>query len=281
MSMGAKLLGAHMRIKKGLGNALRDGKAIGCNAVQVFTSSPQQWYSAPITKEMVQDFKDAQKETGITAVISHDSYLVNLSASDEALAVKSRKALKEEVFRCALYGIELLVSHMGGYKDQNPADAIVRVAEAATEILEETPESVTLCMETTAGQGNSLNSRFEELAMILELCKGHPRLCVCLDTCHIFVAGYDIRTKKTFEKTFEEFERIVGFDRLKAIHTNDSKRELGSRIDRHEDIGKGMIGDEAFRLLVNDKRFKNIPMALETESEKHKENLDHLKELIA
>ena len=279
--MGAQLLGAHMRIKKGLGNALRDGKAIGCSAVQVFTSSPQQWYSAAITKEMVQDFKEAQKETGITAVISHDSYLVNLSASDRVLAEKSKKALKEEFFRCALYGIELLVSHMGGYKDQSPADAIVRVAEAATEILDDTPESVTLCMETTAGQGNSLNSHFEELAMILELCKGHPRLCVCLDTCHIFVAGYDIRTPETYEKAFAEFDRIVGFDRLKAVHTNDSKRELGSRIDRHEDIGKGMIGDEAFRLLVNDARFAKMPMALETESEKHKENLDHLKGLIA
>src|SRR2546423_428621 len=279
--MGAQLLGAHMRIKKGLGNALRDGKAIGCNAVQVFTSSPQQWYSAPITKEMVQDFKDAQKETGITAVVSHDSYLVNLSASHEALAIKSRKALKEEVFRCALYGISLLVSHMGGYKEQSPADAMVRVAEAATEILEDTPETVTLCMETTAGQGNSLNSRFEELAVILELCKGHPRLCVCLDTCHIFVAGYDIRTPKGYKDTFEEFDRIVGIDRLKAIHANDSKREFGSRIDRHEDIGKGMIGDEAFRMLVNDPRFMHIPMTLETESEKHQENLDHLKGLIA
>ena len=117
--------------------------------------------------------------------------------------------------------------------------------------------------------------------MILELCKGHPRLCVCLDTCHIFVAGYDIRTPKGYKDTLEEFDRIVGIDRLKAIHTNDSKRELGSRIDRHEDIGKGMIGDEAFRMLVNDQRFTHIPMTLETESEKHQENLDHLKGLIA
>src|SRR5438270_7657572 len=166
--MGAQLLGAHMRIKKGLGNALRDGKAIGCNAVQVFTSSPQQWYSAPITKEMVQDFKDAQKETGITSVVSHDSYLVNLSASDEALAAKSHKALQEEMFRCALYGIEYLVSHMGSYKNQTEGEALIRVAEAASQILEDTPDTVNLCMETTAGQGSDLNSKFEQLGLILE-----------------------------------------------------------------------------------------------------------------
>lgn len=279
--MGAQLLGAHMPIKGGLGNALRAGHAIGCTAVQVFTSSPRQWYAGPITDEMVRDFREAQKETGITAVVSHDSYLVNLSAPTPELAVKSRKALKEEVFRCALYGIDILVSHMGSYKDQTPGEAMVKVAEAAMDILDDTPETVTLCMETTAGQGSDLNSRFEELAVILELCKGHPRLCVCLDTCHIFVAGYDIRTRETFENTFAEFDKIVGMDRLKAIHTNDSKRELGSHIDRHEDIGKGFIGDEAFRLLVNDPRFEKIPMTLETEAEKHQENLDHLKELIA
>ena len=273
-------MGAHMRIKGGLGHALRQGKEIGCTAVQVFTSSPQQWYSAPITAEMVRDFKEAQAATGIAAVVSHDSYLVNLSAFDRELAAKSLEALKQEVFRCALYGIEFLVSHMGGYKSQTQAEAIVRVAEAAEQVLEETPETVTLCMETTAGQGNSLNSRFEEIAMILELCKGHPRLCVCLDTCHIFVAGYDIRTQEGFEKTFAEFDRIVGLDRLKAIHTNDSKRELGSHIDRHEDIGKGFVGDEAFRLLVNDPRFENVPMMLETEAKNHQMNLDHLRALI-
>lgn len=277
--MPAKYLGAHMPIKGGLGNALRQGKAIGCQAVQVFTSSPQQWYARPITTEMVADFKDAQKETGLTKVVSHDSYLVNLSAFDQALAEKSLKALTEEVFRCALYGIEFLVSHMGSYKNQTPGEALIRVAQAASQVLDDTPESVTLCMETTAGQGSDLNSRFEELAIILEQCKGNPRLCVCLDTCHIFVSGYDIRTLEKFNETFAEFERVIGLDRLKVIHTNDSKRELGSHIDRHEDIGKGFIGDEGFRALVNDPRLENIPMLLETEAEKHEENLNHLKGL--
>src|SRR5947209_512601 len=158
--MGAQFLGAHMPIKGGLGNALRQGKAIGCWGVQVFTSSPQQWYTPPITTEMVVDFKDAQKETGITQVVCHDSYLVNLSAFDEQLAAKSLKALTEEVFRCALYGIPYLVSHMGSYKNQTAGEALIRVAQAATQILDDTPETVTLCMETTAGQGSDLNSHF-------------------------------------------------------------------------------------------------------------------------
>jgi deoxyribonuclease-4 len=278
--MSAKLLGAHIPIKGGLGNAVRQGKEIGCTAIQVFTSSPQQWYSKPISTENVVDFKDAQKETGLTKVVSHDSYLVNLSAFDEAIAAKSHKSLQDEIFRCALYGIEYLVSHMGSHKNQTEGEALVRVAEATSQILDDTPETVTLCMETTAGQGTDLNSKFEQLAMILELCKGHPRLRVCLDTCHIFVAGYDIRTEETFNQAFEQFDKIIGLDRLKVIHCNDSKRELGSHIDRHEDIGKGFIGDEAFRCLVNDPRFEDIPILLETEAEKHVENLQHLKDLI-
>ena len=278
--MAAKFLGAHMSVKGGLGNALRNGKEIGCTAVQVFTSSPQQWYSKAVSNEGVFDFKEAQKETGITHVVSHDSYLVNLSAFDPELAVKSKKALQEEIFRCAVYGIPFVVSHMGGYKNQTEAEACVKVAEAANDILNETPETVTLLMETTAGQGTSINSKFEQMAVILEECKGNPRLCVCLDTCHVFVAGYDIRTEETFNKTFEEFDRIVGMDRLKVVHCNDSKKDLGSHIDRHEDIGKGFIGDEAFRCLVNDPRFENIPILLETESEMHEENILHLKSLI-
>jgi deoxyribonuclease-4 len=277
--MSAKLLGAHIKINQGLGTSLRNGKAIGCNAVQVFTSSPQQWYAKPITNEQVADFKDAQTETGITEVVSHDSYLVNLCAPEEEIAQKSYDGLKNEMFRCGLYGIKFVVSHMGSCKGQPEAESLLKVANATMRLLDETPEEVTLLMETTAGQGSALNWRFEQLAMLLELCKGHPRLCVCLDTCHIFAAGYDIRTPETYEMTFEGFDHLVGLDRLKVIHCNDSKRELGSRIDRHDHIGKGMIGDEAFRLLVTDKRFENTPILLETEASGHAEDLAHLREL--
>ena len=270
-----------MPIKGGVGSALRSGKAIGCTAVQVFTSSPRQWYCAPVDEERVREYKKAVVETGIESVVSHDSYLVNLCAPDAELAAKSGRALQEEMVRCGRYGIPNVVSHMGAHKGQGEGAGLVGVAEATTRLLAETPDSVTLCMETTAGQGTDLNWRFEHLAMILELCKGHPRLGVCLDTCHIFVAGYDIRTPETYEKTFAEFGRLVGFDRLKVVHCNDSKKDFGSKVDRHEHIGQGFIGEEAFRLLVNDPRMERIPLLLETPGgeEEHAENLARLRAL--
>lgn len=262
--MPARFIGAHMSTKGGLGNALRRGKEIGCTAVQVFTSSPQQWYAKPVTPEMVADYRKAREETGITQVVSHDSYLINLCSPDEMLAQKSLESLKNEILRSSLYGIPYVVSHMGGHKGQGEAIGLTKVAEATEEILAETPEDVTLLMETTAGQGTDLNGRFEHLAMVLELTNGHQRLGVCVDTCHIFVAGYDIRTPETWEKTWAEFERLVGFDRLKVVHCNDSKRELGSHVDRHEHLGQGMLGEEPFKMLVNDDRFENIPITIET-----------------
>lgn len=280
--MAANLLGAHMPIKGGLGNALRQGKEIGCTAVQVFTSSPQQWYAKPLAPEAIADFKKAQEETGITSVVSHDSYLINLCAPSEEIVAKSFAGLKGEIQRCAAYGIPYVVSHMGATKGQEEDACFARVAEITLAILDDTPESVTLLMETTAGQGSSLNSRFEELARLIEQCGGHPRLGVCLDTCHIFAAGYDIRTAEGYTSTFDEFDRLIGIDRLKAIHCNDSKKGLGSRVDRHAHIGEGELGQEPFRLLVNDPRFANTPILLETPDapEMHEVNLKRLRDLI-
>lgn len=279
--MAAQLLGAHVSVKGGLGNGLRLGKELGCTAVQVFTSSPQQWYAKPIEPSAVEDFKRARVETGITSVVSHDSYLINLCAQDPELATKSEKGLQGEIGRCMTYGIGHVVSHIGSYKGQDQGQCLLRVSEAIKRILSETAD-VTLCMETTAGQGSSLNSRFEELAMILELCQGHERLAVCLDTCHIFAAGYDLRTPETYAATFSEFSKIVGMDRLQVIHCNDSKRELGSKVDRHEHIGKGELGETPFKLLVNDPRFEHVPILLETNEADtmHKVNLDTLKGYI-
>jgi deoxyribonuclease-4 len=270
-----------MPASKGLGSALREGKKIGCTAVQVFTSSPQMWKSAPVTPDKVADFKKAQAETGITEVVTHDSYLINLCALDPEIREKSASALAHELGRSGQYGIRYVVSHMGAHKGQEVDEALKIVAEATKRVLAESPDHVTLLMETTAGQGSSLNAKFEELARLLELVKGHPRLAVCLDTCHIFVAGYDIRTKATFTKTFEEFDRLVGFDRLKVVHCNDSKKGLGTRVDRHEHIGNGEVGIKAFELLVNDKRFTNIPIIVETpEAETmHAENVKTLMDL--
>jgi deoxyribonuclease-4 len=265
----------------GIHNAILGGHAIGCTAVQVFTSSPQMWKASAVTPEKVKLFKDAQEKTGITEVVSHDSYLVNLCAPNPEIRAKSLEGLKGEMFRCAVYGIRYVVSHMGAAHGQESHLALKTVAEGAKEVLDETPEDVTLLMETTAGQGSALNSRFEELAWLIDALKGHPRLCVCLDTCHIFVAGYDIRTPETYEASFADFGKVVGFDRLKAIHCNDSKKGLGTRVDRHAQIGEGEIGIDGFSLLVNDARFEKVPILLETpEAETmHAVNLKRLMDL--
>jgi len=180
--------------------------------------------------------------------------------------------------RCAVYGIGYVVSHMGATRGQDTDESLKVVASATKRLLEETPKEVMLLMETTAGQGSALNSNFEELAWLINALKGNKRLGVCLDTCHIFVAGYDIRTPKTYRATFEDFGKVVGFDRLKAIHCNDSKKGLGTRVDRHDHIGDGEIGLEAFRLLVNDPRFEQTPILLETNEAEtmHEVNLKRL-----
>ena len=281
LSMPAQLLGAHMPTSGGLGNALRKGKEIGCTAVQVFTSSPQMWKSAPATAEKVADFKKAQEETGITEVVTHDSYLINLCAVDPAMRAKSIAGLTHELNRSSQYGIRYVVSHMGAHMGQGCEVGLQAIAESTKQVLNEAPNDVTLLMETTAGQGSALNSKFEELARLLELVKGHERLAVCLDTCHIYVAGYDIRDEASFAWTFSEFNRLIGFDRLKVVHCNDSKKGLGSHVDRHEHIGKGEIGLKAFELLVNDPRFERIPIILETpeSDEMHAVNLKVLQDL--
>lgn len=268
-----------MPMAGGLGKAVRNGKAIGCTAIQIFTSSPQNWRAKPITDAMVEDFVAAQKETGITEVVSHDSYLINLCAPDPDRREQAIGGLKAEIERCAQYGIKFTVSHMGAHLGQGEEAGLSAVAESARRVLDETPESVTLLMETTAGQGSCLNYRFEHLASLIEKLDGHPRACVCLDTCHIFAAGYDIRTDETYDATFAAFQKIIGFDRLRAIHINDSKKAFGSRVDRHDHIGEGLIGETPFRRMMNDDRFRRIPILLETpiENEGHEKDLAKLK----
>lgn len=281
--MAAKYIGAHMPIKHGLGNALREGKAIGCTGVQVFTSSPRTWYAPDIAPEAVEDFKRARRDTGIDHILCHDSYLHNVCTPDEEMARKSIESLKREMHRCSIYGIPYLVSHLGAHKGEGEAVGLTKAAEAIEEIFEETPDEVMLLMETTAAQGTDLNGRFEHLAMLLELCNGHPRLGVCGDTCHVFVAGYDIRTPETWEKTWALFDKLVGFENLKGMHCNDSKGGLGSKIDRHEHIGQGELGEATFRMLVNDPRFESIPIVLETNEPEtmHAVNLAKLRALSA
>jgi deoxyribonuclease-4 len=240
------------------------------------------WRASPPSPEKVDDFRAARSETGIGSFISHDTYLVNLCHSDEAVAQKSAETLRDEMLRCSQYGIALVVSHMGALVGQELDLGLRRISEKVDWILGETPEDVTLCMETTAGQGSAVNSRFEELAELLRLCKGAGRLAVCVDTCHIFAAGYDIRTRETYEQTMGRFSEVVGLDRLKAIHLNDSKKGLGSKVDRHDNIGKGVLGLEPFRFIVNDARLQQVPMVVETpiENNGHAADLERLRGLF-
>ncbi len=266
----------------GLHRAIERGHAIGCTAVQVFTSSPQMWKSKPVSDQMVKDFRGACEATGIHHVVSHDSYLVNLAAPDEAMRQKSYDSLRDEMERSALYGIRWVVSHIGAHMGEGTALGIERASHQVVKLLGETPESVMLLAETTAGQGSSLHSRFDELAEFFEACGNPDRLGVCLDTAHIFAAGYDIRTREAYKRTFEEFDRLVGISRIRAIHCNDSKKDLGTRVDRHAHLGEGLIGLEAFNHLVNDPRFFGIPILLETPDAEtmHGENLRRLKALL-
>ncbi len=270
-----------MSASGGLPKAIRQAREIGFSAVQVFTSSPQQWRSKEVTDQMADDFKAAVKETGIKHLVSHDSYLINLCSIDAGKLDQSIGAMRGEVERCAKYGIPYVVSHMGAHMGQGEEAGLGCVAESLKKVLAETPESVTICMETTAGQGSALMAKFEHFAKILDLLNWHERVGVCLDTCHVFVAGYDLRSRDTYEATWKDFDKLIGIPRLKVIHCNDSKKGLGSRVDRHAHIGEGELGLEPFRFLVNDQRLANIPIILETpvENEGHERDLATLRSL--
>jgi deoxyribonuclease-4 len=277
--MTAKLIGAHMPTAGGgIAKCVTDGNEIGCTAVQVFTKSPRMWASNPVTQDKIDDFQAAIKSTGINALVCHDSYLINLADPKPDGRERGIEGLTSEMTRCAAYGIPFVVSHMGSHMGEGEEIGLAKVVEATKIVLENTPETVTLLMETTAGQGSALNWKFEHLAHIIDAVKAHKRLAVCLDTCHIFVAGYDIRTEETFHATFSEFDRLVGFERLKVVHCNDSKKGLGSRVDRHDNLGEGEIGEKAFQLLVKDTRFDQIPIIIETptENDGHRKNVAKL-----
>lgn len=278
-----RLLGAHMSTAGGLHNSLITGKEIGCAAVQLFTSNPRQWQCPALTDEVVEKFHTARGDTGVGFTVAHDSYLINLAAPDPFILERSRAAFRGELDRAEALHIPWVVTHMGASMGSEEDAAITLLCESLAEILRETEGmSVGIALETTAGQGTGLGVTFEQIARVVDGCAAHRRLGVCLDTCHIFAAGYDIRDEESYEKTFAAFDNVIGLDRLKVIHANDSKKPLGSRVDRHEHIGDGEIGIDAFRRLVKDPRMLHVPMVIETpELEKmHHVNLARLRELI-
>lgn len=279
------LLGAHMSIAGGVGNAFLEGKKVDCDAIQIFTKSSRQWASKPYTKEEIEQFHRNRKETGIGAVVAHDSYLLNMGSPDAALRKRSVAAFIDELERCEVLAVTNLIAHPGAHVGAGELDGIKTIAKSLDEVHKACPGyGAEVTLEITAGQGSNLGYRFEQIANIIDATKESDRLRVCFDTEHAFAAGYDLRTKEGYERTFGEFDEIIGVERLAAFHLNDSKKEFHSRVDRHEHIGKGFIGIEAFRLLMNDKRFWGLPMCLETpkgpDLKEDRENLDLLRSLI-
>lgn len=264
-----------MSIAGGVFNSLTRGLECGCDTIQIFTKSNNQWKAKELTAEEITRFKHLEKESKISPVVAHDSYLINLGSSDEALYEKSMEAFYIELQRAEALGLPYLVMHPGAHVGAGEEQGLRKVASAINLLHQRTKHfKVCIALETTAGQGTSLGYRFEQLARILGLIEENQRMAVCLDTCHIFAAGYDFRTPEAYKKTMTELDKVIGLKHIKVIHLNDCKKGLGSRIDRHEHIGKGEIGLEGFRLLINDPRFKDVPMILETPKKKDGDEWD-------
>jgi deoxyribonuclease IV len=254
-----------LSIAGGLPRAVDRAQASRCETLQIFTKSAGQWRARPLPSEEIARFRARVDETGIHPVVAHNSYLINVAAAAPALRAQSIAALGEELDRAEALGLDGLVMHPGSYTRGTEAEGLALIAEALRELLRARPRARTkVLLEHTAGQGTNLGHRFEHLAAIIDRLSGSPRVGVCLDTCHLLSAGYDITSKAGYETTFRDFDRIVGVDRIAVFHLNDSKKPCGSRVDRHEHIGKGCLGLEPFRRLLNDPRFARLPMLLET-----------------
>ena len=280
------LLGSHVSISGGLHKAFALGLEIGCTAIQIFTKNATRWKVKSLQQQEIDRFLEDWKTSGITSVVVHDSYLINLGTAKEELLQKSQDALLIELQRCEQLSIPYLVMHPGSHVGSGEEEGLKRVAESFDLIHSQTQGYKTqILIETTAGQGTNLGYRFEHLAKILDIVQEPERLGVCFDTCHAFAAGYELRTEEGYQATFEAFDKILGLEKLKVIHLNDSLKGLGSRRDRHQGIGRGEIGLEGFRLLMNDSRFESVPKILETPKgddpiAADKENLQILRSLI-
>ncbi|MFC1894421.1 deoxyribonuclease IV [Candidatus Dependentiae bacterium] len=259
------LLGAHVSIAGGLHKAIERGEKIGATAIQIFTKSSRSWFAKKLTEKETELFKiKFKKSKQIKIVIAHSSYLINLAAKDKEIEKKSIKSLILELERCHLLKIPYLVLHPGSHVGQGEEEGIKKIAKNLDAVLTNFKEKTSIILETTAGQGTTLGYKFEQLKKILSLCKKKNKIGICIDTCHILAAGYNIKSKKTYNQVMDKFEKILGKTILKVIHLNDSKTDLNSRVDRHANIGKGKIPLSIFKLIMNDKRFQQIPKILET-----------------
>jgi len=259
------LLGAHMSIAGGYHKAVYAAAEFGMDCVQIFTKNNNQWRAKPLSDDDVRLFRAALEETGVTHPVAHDSYLINLASPDDALWKKSLDAFVIELQRAETLGLIGVVMHPGSFVKSSEEEGLEKIVRAIDEAHRQTAGfSTQILLETTAGQGTNLGCRFEQLAYLFDHVDQSERLGVCVDTCHIFAAGYAITEPKDYKQTMREFDRLIGTERIRAFHLNDSKKEFGSRVDRHEKIGAGFLGLEPFRNLLNDRRFAKVPMYMET-----------------
>lgn len=261
-----KRVGAHVSASGGVENSPLNANAIKAKSFALFTKNQRQWKAKPFSEKNINEFKENCKKLGYEPkyILPHDSYLINLGHPEKAGLEKSRESFVDEMSRCEQLGLKFLNFHPGSHLNKiTTENCLKRIAESINIALKMT-KGVTAVIENTAGQGTNMGFRFEHLASIIDNVKDKRRIGVCIDTCHTFTAGYDLRTKDTYESTFTEFDKVVGFKYLKGLHLNDAKPDLASRVDRHESIGKGKLGIETFRFIMNDNRLEDIPMALET-----------------
>lgn len=259
------LLGAHMSIGGGVHMAIERARSINCTAMQIFVKNNMQWFARPLTKEEIRSFLNHAQHGELLSIFAHANYLINLAATNPQFHANSLRALSEELTRAAQLELPFLVLHPGAHLGAGEEAGLEKITESINRVFAKIPKVKTkIALETTAGQGSCLGEKFEHLACIIDNAREPDRLCVCLDTAHIFAAGYDLGSEKAVRKTFREFDRVIGLDRLAAIHVNDSKTARGSRVDRHEHIGKGQIGLDAFRFIMRERRFRRIPKVLET-----------------
>lgn len=264
-----KYIGPHVSASGGVENAPLNAMQVGATAFALFTKNQRQWFSAPLSEKSINAFKENLSKSGISAdyVLPHDSYLINLGSPDPEGLEKSRNSFLEEMQRCEQLGLKMLNFHPGSHLKQiTMEECLTRVAESINFALDKT-QGVTAVIENTAGQGSNVGFSFQHLAYIIDRVEDKSRVGVCLDTCHTYSAGYDLKTADGYKASFEEFEETVGFKYLRAIHLNDTKKELASRVDRHDSIGKGLLGMEFFERFMNDPRFDNMPLILETPDE--------------
>lgn len=261
------LIGAHISIAGGLATALHVGKSIGATTIQIFTASQRQWAAKSLQESEIQKFKEALEETGLTHITSHDSYLINLGSPNTIVREKSIAAFRKEIERSQALGISYVNFHPGAALEGGREDCLLAIADALRSMqdcFDKGKSDLILLLEITAGQGSVVGSTFDELSFIINEVKGKVPLGVCLDTCHTFASGYDLRTKEAFSSTLDEFDKVIGLDHLHAMHLNDSVHGLGSHKDRHSPIGEGMIGKAAFSAIMKEPRVKDLPKYLET-----------------